>query len=106
MPSSAPVRPLFGMKASGVRNQESGDGPCAHPIPGRVPLANPMTISTEARVRVLMAYARGERKVCSMVRVPTVEEEDAKRHHRERERLIATKTALRTGSSDFWRPKE
>jgi transposase len=50
-------------------------------------------LDAEALVRVLMAYARGERKACSMVRVPTVDEEDAKRQHRERERLIAAKTA-------------
>ena len=36
-------------------------------------------LDAEALVRVLMAYARGERKVCSMVRVPTADEEDAKR---------------------------
>ena len=37
---------------------------------------------------MLMAYLRGDRKVCSMVRVPTPEEEDAKRPHRERENLV------------------
>jgi transposase len=40
-----------------------------------------------------MAYHRGERKVCSMVRVPTIEAEDIKRQHRERERLVAARTA-------------
>lgn len=50
-------------------------------------------LDAEALVRVLMAYVRGERKVCSMVRVPTADEEDAKRQHRERERLIAARTA-------------
>lgn len=50
-------------------------------------------LDAEALVRVLMAYSRGEQKICSMVRVPTVDEEDAKRQHRERERLIAAKTA-------------
>jgi transposase len=50
-------------------------------------------LDAETLVRVLMAYARGERKVCSMVRVPTADEEDAKRQHRERERLIAARTA-------------
>ena len=35
-----------------------------------------------------MAFCRGEKKVCSMVRVPTREEEDAKRLSREREQLI------------------
>ena len=50
-------------------------------------------LDAEALVRVLMAYSRGEKKVCSMVRVPTADEEDAKRQHRERERLIAARTA-------------
>jgi transposase len=50
-------------------------------------------LDAEALVRVLMAYARGEHKICSMVCVPTVDEEDAKRPHRERERLIGARTA-------------
>ncbi len=44
-------------------------------------------------VRVLMTWYRGEREVCSMVRVPTCEEEDLRRSHRERCRLIAEQTA-------------
>ena len=39
-------------------------------------------------LRVLAAYLRGDRQSCSMVRVPTPEEEDAKRTHRERESLV------------------
>jgi transposase len=39
-------------------------------------------------LRVLAAYLRGDRQACSMVRVPTPEEEDAKRTHREREKLV------------------
>jgi transposase len=39
-------------------------------------------------LRVLAAYLRGDRQSCSMVRVPTPEEEDAKRIHRERENLV------------------
>jgi len=35
-----------------------------------------------------MAYLRGEPKVWSVVRVPTVAEEDDRRLHRERHRLI------------------
>lgn len=50
-------------------------------------------LDAETLVRVLMAYHRGERKVCSMVRVPTIEAEDIKRQHRERERLVAARTA-------------
>src|SRR6266481_4272250 len=33
-------------------------------------------------------WLAGDRQVCSMVRVPTPEEEDAKRPHREREHLV------------------
>jgi transposase len=44
-------------------------------------------------VRALMAVDRGDRHVCSIVRVPSVEEEDARRSHRERQRLIRKRTA-------------
>src|SRR6516225_4993069 len=39
-------------------------------------------------LRSLMAYLRGEPKVWSVVRVPTVIEQDHRRLHRERSRLI------------------
>jgi transposase len=39
-------------------------------------------------LRSLMAYLRGEPKVWSVVRVPTIAEEDDRRLHRERDRLI------------------
>ncbi len=42
----------------------------------------------EALLRTLMAWWRGEPRVCSMVRVPSIAEEDAKRGTRERERLV------------------
>jgi transposase len=45
-------------------------------------------LDVEGMLRVLMAYLRGDRKACSMVRVPTPNEEDAKRPHREREHLV------------------
>src|SRR5512144_2523607 len=45
-------------------------------------------IDAEGLIRVLMAYDRGERQVCAILRVPSVEDEDAKRLHRERERLV------------------
>src|ERR1700686_8419 len=38
--------------------------------------------------------ARGERGHCSMVRVPTIAEEDAKRPNRERECLVAERTRI------------
>src|SRR5215207_9862497 len=39
-------------------------------------------------LRVLADYLRGDCQSCSMVRVPTPDEEDAKRTHRERENLV------------------
>jgi transposase len=46
-------------------------------------------IDLRGLLRVLLAHLRGEPKVVSVVRVPSVEEEDARRLHRERDRLIA-----------------
>ena len=40
-------------------------------------------------LRSLMAYLRGEPKVWSVVQVPSVAAEDARRLHRERDRLIS-----------------
>ena len=46
-------------------------------------------IDGEALVRALLAYKRGEPRVCSMVRLPTPEDEDRRRLCRERKVLIA-----------------
>jgi transposase len=43
-------------------------------------------------MRAFLAYQRGEVGVCSMVRVPTHEDEDRKRRTRERERLLKERT--------------
>ncbi|WP_176598917.1 IS110 family transposase [Sphingobium sp. 15-1] len=43
----------------------------------------------EVLVRTLMAYKRGEPRACSMVRVPSVEDEDRRRICRERKALVA-----------------
>src|ERR1700738_697768 len=45
-------------------------------------------LDAEGMLRVLAAWLAGDRQVCSMVRVPTPEEEDAKRPHGEREHLV------------------
>ena len=50
-------------------------------------------IDVEALLRTLIAWSRGEIRVCRMVRVPTVAEEDARRLHRERKRLVAERIA-------------
>src|SRR6266481_4745683 len=51
-------------------------------------------LDAEGMLRVLAAWLAGDRQVCSMVRVPTPEEEDAKRPHRERERLVQEKLRI------------
>jgi transposase len=50
-------------------------------------------IDVEALLRALMAYRPGETGICRMVRPPTVEQEDARRLHRERHRLIKERVA-------------
>lgn len=49
-------------------------------------------LDAEALVRVLLALLRGERRVCSVVRVPTPREEDEKRLHRSRAVLVRDRT--------------
>jgi len=49
-------------------------------------------IDGEALVRALLAYKRGEPRVCAMVRVPTPEEEDRRRLGRERKTLVGERT--------------
>lgn len=49
-------------------------------------------IDAEALVRVLLALLRGERRVCSVVQVPTPREEDEKRLHRSRAALVRDRT--------------
>jgi transposase len=51
-------------------------------------------LDAEGMLRVLATWLGGDREVCSMVRVPTPEEEDAKRPHREREHLVQEKLRI------------
>ncbi len=50
-------------------------------------------IDLERMLRTLLAYLRGEPRVCSVIHVPTVEDEDRKRRNRERDRLLKERTA-------------
>ena len=50
-------------------------------------------IDVESILHTLIAWCRGERHVCSMVVIPSVAEEDLRRSHRERDRLIHERTA-------------
>jgi transposase len=51
-------------------------------------------LDAEGMLRVLANWLDGDRQVCSMVVVPTQEEEDAKRPHREREHLVQDKQRI------------
>src|SRR5216683_730179 len=45
-------------------------------------------------MRAFLGWLRGEKKHCSMAAIPTLEEEDAKRPLRERDRLVGERTRL------------
>ncbi len=50
-------------------------------------------IDLEKLMRTFLAYLRGAPRVCSMLHVPSVEDEDRKRRTRERDRLLQERTA-------------
>jgi transposase len=51
-------------------------------------------IDLDMLLRTLLAWLRGEPRVCSMVRIPSEVEEDRRRPERERERLVSERIAL------------
>jgi transposase len=51
-------------------------------------------LDTELLKRAFLGWLRGERGHCSMARVPTIDEEDAKRPNRERECLVRERTRI------------
>jgi transposase len=67
-------------------------------------------LDTELLKRGFLGWLRGERGHCSMARVPTIAEEDAKRPNRERECLtgerthIVKSTLARLGIAVKWGP--
>ena len=77
--------------ASGIQNYVFDPASIAVEQRGR--RAKTDRIDGEQLLRTLMAYCRGEPRVVRIVRVPTVEQEDARRDSRERERLIKEQTA-------------
>src|SRR3954452_11714222 len=51
-------------------------------------------LDTELLKRAFLGWLRGERGHCSMAKIPTPEEEDAKRPNRERENLVGERTRI------------
>src|ERR1700757_1577692 len=79
------------LPGQGVINHEID--PSSIEVNRRARRAKTDRIDLEKLMRTFLAYLRGEPRVCSMVHVPTVEDEDRKRRTRERDRLIAECTA-------------
>jgi transposase len=75
------------LEAHGIRNYVID--PASLQVDRRARRAKTDRIDTERLLRSLMAYLRGEPKVWSVVRVPSIAEEDARRLHRERDRLVS-----------------
>ena len=65
-------------------------------------------IDAELLLRTLLAWLRGEPRVCSMVPIPSEADEDARRSVRERTELVAERVALsephwgRAGDNGLW----
>jgi transposase len=75
------------LEAHGIRNYVID--PASLQVDRRARRVKTDRIDTERLLRSLMAYLRGEPKVWSVVRVPSVAEEDVRRLHRERDRLVS-----------------
>jgi transposase len=75
------------LEAHGVRSHVVD--PASIAVSRRSRRAKTDRIDAEGLLRALMAFARGERRVCAMVRPPSREAEDARRLTREREALLA-----------------
>ncbi len=79
------------LTAQGVINHEID--PSSIEVNRRARRAKTDRIDLDKLMRTFLAHLRGEPRVCSMLHVPTAEEEDRKRLTRERERLLKERTA-------------
>jgi transposase len=75
------------LKAHGIHNYVLD--PASLQVNRRARRAKTDQIDADRMVRALIRHLRGEPEACSVVHVPSVEHEDARRLHRERRRLIA-----------------
>jgi transposase len=68
--------------------------PTSIPVPREHRRAKSDRLDTEMLMRAVLGWLRGEAKHCSMARIPTAEEEDAKRPSREHESLVGERTRI------------
>jgi transposase len=68
--------------------------PASIPVERKGRRAKTDRIDLDMLLRTLLAWLRGEPRVCTMARVPTVEEEDARRPGRERDKLVRERVGL------------
>src|SRR5262249_44457523 len=74
------------LESHGIRNHVID--PASVQVDRRARRAKSDSVDANRMLRSLMAYLRGEPKVWSVVRIPSLIEEDDRRLHRERERRI------------------
>src|SRR3977135_3074885 len=67
--------------------------PSSLPVDRRARRAKTDVIDVEMLLRTLMAWLRGEPRVCSMVPIPDEADEEARRAHRERKDLTGERRA-------------
>jgi transposase len=68
--------------------------PSSVPVERKGRRAKTDRIDLDMLLRTLLAWLRGEPRVCTMVRVPSLEEEDARRPGRERDKLVCERVGL------------
>ena len=68
--------------------------PCSVPVDRRARRAKSDGIDAELLLRTLLAWLRGEPRVCSMVPIPEEADEDERRRVREREDLISDRISM------------
>lgn len=68
--------------------------PSSVPVDRRARRAKSDGIDAELLLRTLLAWLRGEQRVCSMVPIPAEDDEDARRCIRERQELVVERVAL------------
>src|SRR5215218_3220432 len=71
--------------------------PSSVPVDRRARRAKSDGIDAELLLRTLLAWLRGEPRVCSMVPIPTEADEDARRCVRERQDLLGERVAIANG---------